>query len=211
MTDEFDELLRREACRHNVPPERVPLEEMWDGIVARRRERAEQQRRRYGLILRWGVAAAAVLVVGIAIGRVTAGRRGPAVASGNDDPAVAAVAAENYRYAAAEHLDRAEVLLTLFLFDARQGSPAASASTEARELLSMNRLLQGSPASRDPELKALLDELELLLMEIALVAEQRGPGGLELVVRGLRENGTLARLRAASAPQRLVRLPGKEL
>jgi len=197
MSDEFEEFLRREARGLHEPPARVPRDEMWTAIAARRRELAEQRRRRPALVLRWSVAAAAVLAVGVGIGRLTVGGGGEPVVAGGDR-AAAAQSAAGYRYAAAEYFDHAEVLITLFLVDARQGRTYPDAADRARDLLSTNRLLQDSPASDDPELKALLDDLELVLAQIAQLAAQRGSGERDLIVRGLRDNGTLMRLQSAS-------------
>ena len=212
MSDGFEEFLRREARGVNEPPERVPRDEMWEGIVARRRERAVQWRRRPMVVVRWGLAAAAVLAVGMGIGRYALGPEAPetrvvalpgagpigaltAVPGGAGATATPSDAA--YRYAAAQYLGRAEVLITLFVVEARQGRTDPGASATARELLSTNRLLQDSPASNDPQLKALLDDLELVLAQIAQLAAQRGVGERDLIVQGLRESGTMVRLRSA--------------
>src|SRR5207302_6638504 len=69
--DRFERLLREAAQDYHRPPE-TPREELWRRIAALR----ETRRRRRVFItspwLRWGVGIAAVLALGIGIGRWTA-------------------------------------------------------------------------------------------------------------------------------------------
>src|SRR5437868_4037942 len=67
------------------------------------------------------------------------------------------------------------------------------------------RLLLDSPAALDPELKGLLDDLELVLAQIArLPARPRGGrdasrSELELITRSLEQHDVVPRLRSAAA------------
>src|SRR5207247_40330 len=106
MTDDrFDERLRDAAQDYHRPPA-TPREELWRRIAAVRAAR----RQRVMVLrpaLRWGAGIAAVLALGIAIGRWSA-RQGessssPAVAAGiYEAPTLA------YRVAAAQYLTRTE-------------------------------------------------------------------------------------------------------
>jgi len=73
MTDDrIDQRLRELARDYHRPPA-VPREELWARIVAERaRRRAAPRVLALRPWLRWGLAAAAVLVLGIALGRLTA-------------------------------------------------------------------------------------------------------------------------------------------
>ena len=79
--DPLDETLREIATRYNEPPA-APRDEMWTMIQRRRAEertapttddRPALQLRQRRPELRWAAAIAAVLILGIGIGRFTAG------------------------------------------------------------------------------------------------------------------------------------------
>jgi len=72
-----------------------------------------------------------------------------------------------YRVAVAQHLSRTETLLASFRADAAGGRVDASAGEWAGQMLSTTRLLLDSPAADDPKLRALLEDLELVLAQIA--------------------------------------------
>src|SRR2546422_8357213 len=97
--DRFDERLRQAAQDYHRPPA-TPREELWHRIAA-----ARAARKRQVIVvrptLRWGVGIAAVLALGVAIGRWSA-RRGespssPTVIAGTDQASTLA-----YRVARSE-------------------------------------------------------------------------------------------------------------
>lgn len=192
--DDRDEVLDarlRELARDYHEPPPPPREEMWAAIAARRAAPRVLVRRRPWT---WGLAAAAVLVVGIGLGRWSA-RGGPSP----DVPAVADAPATAYaplRVAATQYLTRTEALLT----DVRSGSVPVDAPflRSARDLLGMTRLLLDSPLAEDPQLRGLLDDLELVLAQVAqLEPAARGTDDLDLITDGLNQRGVLPRLRSA--------------
>jgi hypothetical protein len=94
MTDDnFEKFLKKTAQGYNVPPVRVPREEMWAGIQAKRAAgprvvygggtTAPVHERRFGTKVWLGAAAAAMLLVatGVGIGRLTAPTPAATVAS----------------------------------------------------------------------------------------------------------------------------------
>jgi hypothetical protein len=101
-----------------------------------------------------------------------------------------------YRVATAEHLGQAETFLTLFRSSVQQGDRERLASSTARQLLATNRLLLDSPAAGDPRLRLLLQDLELVLAQIAQLGPARHGADVELIREGL-DDGVLVRLRAA--------------
>ena len=115
------------------------------------------------------------------------------------EPIAAAPARDDaaYRLAAAEHLGQAEAFLTLFRASVREGHRERLAPAAARQLLATNRLLLDSPAAADPRLRFLLQDLELVLAEIAQLAPERRHEDLKLITDGLDRDGMLVRLRAA--------------
>jgi hypothetical protein len=193
--DQWDELLRRTARDYNVPPE-TPREEMWRTIQARRRGTRSQPTspRRW---IPWAAAAAAVLALGVGLGRLSvrnAPQPTPAPVATGSSPQASATA---YRLAAAEHLGQSEVFLTLFRASIRPGGDERLASATARELLTTNRLLLDSPALQDRKTRLLLEDLELVLAEIAQLTPQPRERDLKLIREGIERDGMLPRLRTA--------------
>ena len=110
LDDRFDDLLRESASDYNDPPE-TPREEMWAAIQAKRTEQADDsvlplRRLRHLRPLRWAAGIAAVLALGIGLGRLTVRRPEPAPA-----PLTVATATPKangnaaYQIATTEHLE----------------------------------------------------------------------------------------------------------
>jgi hypothetical protein len=204
--EQMDELLTGLREGYNPPPP-TPREEMWAIIQSRlratpgsgvhsmdeaRRARANRLHRPLG----WVTAAAALLVLGLGIGRMTAPESGPG-------PAVAPV--QNpavLRTASLDHLVKTETLLTLVRADARAGRVEPSLSSWARGLLSQTRLLIDAQGDADPAMKRLLEDLELVLVQIVGVTNEnendpaRVRSELNLALDGIEERNILPRIQA---------------
>lgn len=156
-------------------------------------------------------AAAVVLLLGVGIGRITmappsasptGGGSPPAAAAGTATPRPAGDPTAPVRFAAATHLTSAETLLALVRADARTGEVDPAVGRWGRRLLTETRLLLDSPAVRDPALRRLLEELEVVLAQVAVLSDPavddaRRRSELELLARGLDEGGVRSRLRAS--------------
>jgi hypothetical protein len=193
--DRWERWLREAAQDYHRPPE-TPREELWRRIAAARGAR----RRAVALRpwLRWGVGIAALLALGIGIGRWTArAPLPPSLAAGSrgtpSDPVTLP-----YRLVAAQYLTRTEALLTGFRAEARAGQLDARFATQARDLLATTRLILDSPAAADARLKGLLDDLEVVLAQIAQLSATGAPDDLQLINQGLEQRGVLLRLEAAN-------------
>jgi len=198
MTDDRFEQWLPEAARDYHRPPATPREEIWRRIAA---QRAARRHRVVvlGPALRWGVGIAAVLALGVAIGRwsVTKPEAGlRALAARGADPASALA----YRLAAAQYLTRTEALLTGFRAESRAGEPGPGTqfSTQARDLLATTRLMLDSPAARDVRLKSLLEDLELVLAQIAQLRSSGNREDVQSINQGLEQRSVLLRLRTAS-------------
>jgi hypothetical protein len=199
MDDRFDDLLRDAAREYNQPPE-TPREEMWARIVAERATEEKEKRLphlRHFRPLALAAGIAALLAIGIGLGRLS-------VPTPTPTPAPAALASETprvnsaaYRVVTTEHLSQSEAFLTLFRASLRQPGNERLASATARQLLATNRLLLDSPAATDARTKLLLQDLELVLAEIAQLSPQPRSRDLELITEGLEQGGVLYRLRTA--------------
>lgn len=193
--DRFEERMREAARDYHQPPA-TPRDAMWTAIVAERRRRAEPRVFVVRPALRWGLAMAAVLLVGIAIGRwipptsTTAPTTGKIASRSTSDLA--------YSVAAVQYLNSTETLLTGFRADARSGRVDTLFIDQARQLLTSTRLLQQCPAGQDPHLKPLLEDLELVLAQIArLPGRGRDTLDVDLITQGMDQQSVLTRLRTA--------------
>lgn len=206
--DRLDEAVRRLIRELDPPP--TPREELWARIQAERaatagrsadRQAADaiELRPRRRAWLAWGAALAAMLVIGIGLGRVSlreAGLTAPSSTAAAADPADVVPTA--YRLAASRHLERTEALFSSLAVDARTQGPG-EVSGWARELLTDTRLLIGSPAALDPALGRLLEDLELVLSQIAAIPSARAQEEVELIQDGINQSDVLLRMRAATA------------
>jgi hypothetical protein len=197
LDDRFDDLLRDAARDYNDPPE-TPKEEMWAAITAEKAKMAETEPRILSFrSFRLAAGIAALLALGVGLGRLTVKR----VKSVPVPAQVAVDAPRNrgtaYQIATTEHLSQSEAFLTLFRASVTSGGDERLASATARQLLATNRLLLDSPAATDAKTRVLLQDLELVLAEIAQLSPQARSRDLDLINEGLGRDGVLSRLRAA--------------
>jgi len=173
------------------------------GGRAGERRRMDEQHRRTGGHPRWMVrlAAAAVLIlIGVGLGRMSV----------PDDPAAAGTMAAGedtrgssptFQRAAYRHLSRSESFLAMVRTDARQGSLDEELGRWSRGLLLQTRLLMDSPAAQDPAMRRLLQDLELILAQVAQVESERPSGGvasgeLALLSEALEKQNMIMRIRS---------------
>lgn len=204
------------------PPPEPPREEMWSVIRARADLKGEDLRgeglrrpegagalwgfRRSGLgrsgLLRPAVGMAAALVLGLWLGRATA----PPASPPGDAPGVASPVAlgsdrDDVRSIpdapALRHLAATGRLLARLDSDA-VGPFFQGMRSWADGLLAETRFLLDSPAMDDPELRTLLEDLEMVLVEVTLLpppGEERSRVELDLIADGLESRSILARIR----------------
>lgn len=214
--DRLDDQLREAARAYNDPPA-TPRQEMWDRIQAERAG-GQADRRTGGSMdeshpsiglsdsptarpsvrrFYWPAGIAALLALGIGVGRLSVTRPGtdaPAVVAVAPEPRVSEVA---YRVATGEHLGQSEAFLTLFRASVRGGGNGQLASATAKQLLATNRLLLDSPAASDARIRLLLQDLELVLAEIAQLSPRPASPDLDLITEGMERGGVMSRLRTA--------------
>jgi hypothetical protein len=208
-----DERLRELARDYHRPPSGgAPREELWARIAA---ERARRRAALRVLPLRpriiSGLAAAAVLILGIALGRLTAPRGGGgagSLASQLADSGGGGGAGVAYQVAAAQYLTRTEGLLATFRAETRAGLPDAQFAAQARDLLTTTRLMLDSPAARDPHLRTLLEDLEVVLAQIAQLSPGRNRDDVDLINQGIDQRSVLLRLQTAVPAGPAARVQG---
>lgn len=143
----------------------------------------------------WISGIAALLVIGIGIGRMTA-PTGREVASANTPTQPAKVPSTALEIAAAQHLSQSEAYLTLFRASVRSNDLDSLPVATARQLLATNRLLLDSPVA-DARLRPLLLDLELVLAEITQLGSTNRSADVQLITDGLDHSDVMMRLRIA--------------
>jgi hypothetical protein len=103
-----------------------------------------------------------------------------------------------YRLVMLRHVAGSEAMITAFRASARRGEVDKQIADWARELLGTTRMLEASPVTDDPTMKRLLDDLDLILMQIAQYTT-RGTANseeLELIEESINKRGVIAKLRS---------------
>ena len=194
ITDEkWAEALRDLARDYNQPPMIAPREAMWAAIVAgqrRSRPRMIMFSRRFAPL---AAAAVLVLAVGIALGRMSVPQRPTVSQTKPTAPAVP----EAYAIATTQQLVQAQALLTAFNANDRDAKADAHLAAWARDLLSNTRLLLDSPAGADPRRKQLLEDLELVLVQIAALSPDAATTDRAAITQTLKDAQVLPRIKAA--------------
>jgi hypothetical protein len=218
MTHEHDKL--NEALREYHEPPRLSgseLDEMWTAIegeaFAKRfaspsREVAalDAPRRRASDAQPWYaprtlLPLAAVLLLGVAIGRFALPRTAPVapnaqVAAAKTDSVAVPEALQS---TTSKYLGQTAALLVSLPADVRSGRADDLYLGRAHDLLLTTRLLLDSPASADPQFRTLLEDLELVLAQVVRLQSDQSRGELELIRQALEQRDVLPRLRTAAA------------
>jgi len=195
---EFEELLKSAARGYRVPPD-APLETIWQKVEAAAFGTRITPLRRPSRALRF-LAFAATLVLGIGLGWGSAqlGRRTAPPSDGapravEAGSSVMATIPSPFVGVAGDYLQRTTALLAVMAGDATAGDVVPGTIERARELLSTTRLLLDAGVP-DPGLKNLLEDLELVLAQIARLPEQRPATDAQLITNAMAEREVLPRL-----------------
>jgi hypothetical protein len=206
----FDAWIGRIAPSLNAPKS-VPRLEMWREIEAAQRTQLDAQAGRIAGVTplrfrHWPLAAAiaAALLLGVAIDRLyLRATDSPPADAMAESPATPDAGDQSrlYRMAAAQTLTQAEALLTAYraaAVPARDPAAAPQLGHWGREILGSTRLLIDSPAGSDAQLRALLDDLELVLVQIIqLSGDPLEAADRALIDNALHERDLLPRIRTA--------------
>ena len=216
--DRLDALLRDAAQDYNAPPP-TPKAELWERITAVRQSasapagqmqgRILPLRRRAALPLWIGIAA--LLAVGVAIGRLSVPHNpaipaNPATGTLSAAPGGAPTPQEKSevptQLATVQHLGQVESFLTEF----STRNAAQDFTTQARELLTNTRLLLDSKRLTDAPTRRLLEDLELVLVQIATLDPKDRREDLGFIADGLAQNHLRSRLRSAIPAGSAIRM-----
>lgn len=204
MNDEhFDKLIASTRDHYRVPPE-PRLDAMWAAIDAElsgtpTRWQVVRRTTRWSVV---GLAAAATLVLGVGVGRWSATGAASAAALARGGDAARGVlpvsdVAEPLQRETSNYLGETEALLR----DLQDTTTSGAYANQASTLLVTTRLLLDSPAARDRQLHDLLEDLELVLAQIAtlrgLDTSRRGAADLQMIRSALDDHDLVPRLRTA--------------
>lgn len=198
----LDRLIVSARASYHVPPA-PDLDALWRGVEARRGRRATKT-----IATVWWRAAgiAAAIVLAFTLGRVS-GRSAavelPMVASklpaGANTPANTA-ANTPVTTTTSELLGQTAVLLTALPADGADPASDRRFAQQAGELLTTTRLLLSSRATEsDPALRTLLEDLELMLAQVARLRAGETRTERELITEALQQQNLVPRIRTIAA------------
>jgi hypothetical protein len=210
--DKLPETIRGAARDYNKPPElnRSELDDMWSTIEADafpgrfstpspvKAESREPRAERW-FSARNLVPLAAVLLLGVAIGRFSSSRTPEAtVTVAATAPATDSVAVpEAYQSTTSRYLGQTVALLVSLPSEGRSDRADDLYMGRAHDLLLTTRLLLDSPASADPRFRNLLEDLELVLAQVVRLQSDQSRAELDLIRQALEQRDVLPRLRTA--------------
>lgn len=180
-----------------------PLDRMWERVEAE--AFAPAHRRRSSRWIRPLLPLAAMLVLGFGIGqlapRLIAKGSGPAApqATGpvKDGIPVQNASAQDVLFVgvATDYLERVTALLVTLAAQSKDGRSLEYSATQARDLLATTRLLMDTPQRLDPHLQGLLEDLELVLAQIARLPAKPDAPDVYLIDQTLDQRDVIPRLR----------------
>jgi len=178
-------------------PRDPPLAEMWQAVEAR----AFQARPARTPWTRTLLPLAAMLLLGFGVGqlspRLLQHRFTPSAPPLAVIPAAATDSRDPFVGIATDYIERVTGLLVTLSDAPHRGQTIPIA--QARELLATTRLLMDSPQAGNPHLRALLDDLELVLAQIVRLPPRAASPDVYLIDQTLDEREVLPRLRGMLA------------
>lgn len=219
-----------------VRPEMPPhfWEGYWPRLLARMEKEAAQPSRRAQMMsifpfwgrpafqVKWiwqAAAAMALLVLGVIIGQNWP-TQSSLVKDTNAPPASAAIPARQVEARTAQLLERSKILLIGIVNDDFEGASSSDLARQrkvSRALLQETRALQMDLSSApDQRMQHLLQQLELVLVQIANLEIEHDLSGVEMVREGIDREGLLMKinieeLSRAAQKQMLRKQPNKEI
>jgi hypothetical protein len=219
---DLEKLIEREGRSYNDPPA-PPLDAMWSVIAAEDWTRATEadadasaprdagrdRLRRWVMDRRF--QAAAVLLIGVALGRLPiwhrAGAPSAAVAATRNAAGTAGTPAGDtalvgpYQVATSRYLGQTAALLIALPADAHHMNAVDNKQFIARagDLLTTTRLLLDSPAADNQSMRNLLEDLELVLAQVVRLHDAPSRTELDLIHQALDQREVLPRLTNAAA------------
>jgi hypothetical protein len=194
--DRLDKIIDTAADHYNVPPVNPPFEQMWTAIESEAFAPKVQSivPAPRSLVNNPWLRMAAVLVLGVAIGRYTTRAR-----PGTVDRTVAAAPAPtnvdaSYQLSAERYLGQTVTLVAGLPKQLQSGRMDSAYVARASESLTQLRLLMDSPAASNPRLRALFEDLELVLVQVVQMPANGSAIDAKLIRQAMREKDVMPRL-----------------
>lgn len=201
--DALDDAIRMARETYHVPPE-PDLDAMWRRIEIRRGARGVRHRRRIAArTWGWVAGAAAAIVVAFSLGRWSAAVPASSAPAVDDARAIREEASRipaPVNTVASELLGQTAELLTAIPVNADDPNSDARFAQQASDLLVTTRLLlDARGAQNDPSLRVLLEDLELVLAQVARLHAGETRTERELITEALAQQDLVPRIRIIAA------------
>ena len=203
--EQFDRWLQDAAKSYHEPPD-TNLDTLWEEVQRGRDRESLTSPVRDIRPRRWHaqpwLRAAAILVVGVGIGRVSVSPAATSVTPRSDSAAVTDVSLTDGTLdvpGAERYLGQTVALLASLQADARSTWGDTLMTARASRLLSTTRFLLDSPSASDPNVRTLLEDLELVLVQIVQIPSSKSASDVELIHQAMQQRDVMPRLRSAVA------------
>lgn len=197
--DRLDKIIDSAADHYNVPPVNPPFEQMWTAIESEAfgpQVQGIAPARRTSLVNSPWLRMAAVLVLGVAIGRFT--NVAPATPEVSDESTARPMAGmdveASYQLSTERYLGQAVTLVAGLPRQLQSGRIDSAYVARASESLSTLRLLMDSPAASNPRLRALFEDLELVLVQVVQMPASGDATDAKLIRQAMQERDVMPRL-----------------
>ena len=194
--DRFEQIINSAADHYNVPPVNPPFEQMWTAIESEAfapKVQSIAPAPRTSLVNNPWLRMAAVLVLGVAIGRFTTiapTTPGPTSTIATQAPDVEA----SYQLSAERYLGQAVTLVAGLPKQLQSGRMDSAYVARASESLTQLRLIMDSPAASNPRLRALFEDLELVLVQVVQMPATDNAIDAKLIRQAMQERDVMPRL-----------------
>jgi hypothetical protein len=194
MNDEqFERLMKDAADTYNNPPA-APLDQMWASIDAETFGTKRSVVHHRSLAANPWLRMAAVLVLGIAIGRgMQPSTAAPAMAASTSE------IADSYQLTTDRYLGQTVGLLVQLPKQLQSGHTDTAFIGRANQSLAQLRLLMDSPAASNPRLRSLFEDLELVLVQVVQMPKGGSATEANLIQQAMQQRDVMPRLRDAVA------------
>ena len=195
--DRLEKIIDTAADHYNVPPVNPPFDQMWTAIESEAfgpQIKSIEEKRRPSLVNNPWLRMAAVLVLGVVIGRYTMQSKPAPVGTTVAEAPAGANLDASYQLSAERYLGQTVTLVAGLPRQLQSGRIDSAYVARASESLTQLRLLMDSPAASNPRLRALFEDLELVLVQVVQMPESGNAIETKLIRQAMQEKDVMPRL-----------------